>query len=90
MVVGRRAADVVELLVTVGKLGYAIGEEAGTAGLPPEAVRRMETAAAAIAYLRAELRADDIVLVKGSRAVGMDTVVAQISAVSVEPEEPEG
>lgn len=91
--VGRRAADVVELLVTVGKLGHAIGDEAAAAGLPPATVHQMDTAADAIAHLRAGLRADDIVLVKGSRAVGMDTVVAQIStasAVQAGPAAPEG
>ena len=83
--VGRRAADIVDLLVTVGKLGYAIGEEAAAAGLAPETVHQRETASAAIDYLRTELRSDDIVLVKGSRAVGMDIVVAQISAASARP-----
>lgn len=84
--VGLRAADVVDLLVTVGKLGRAIGEEAAAAGLAADAVHLMETDADAVSYLRGELRPHDIVLVKGSRAVGMDTVVAQISLASAPPE----
>ncbi|MCB0064651.1 MAG: UDP-N-acetylmuramoyl-tripeptide--D-alanyl-D-alanine ligase [Caldilineaceae bacterium] len=80
--VGRRAADVVDLLVTVGDLGRAIGEEAQVAGMSDEQVQILPDHEAAIAYLHREIAQDDLVLVKGSRAVGMDTIVSEIILTS--------
>ncbi len=76
--VGRRAADVVDLLVTVGELGRTIGKEAIAAGLHQIAVQCFSSHEDANAYLQQEIVPDDLVLVKGSRAVGMDTLVAEI------------
>jgi UDP-N-acetylmuramoyl-tripeptide--D-alanyl-D-alanine ligase len=76
--VGRRAADVVDRLITVGDLGRAIGEEAIAIGLDPVAVQLFPTHEEAIAHLQQYIAQDDLVLVKGSRAVGMDTIVAEI------------
>jgi UDP-N-acetylmuramoyl-tripeptide--D-alanyl-D-alanine ligase len=76
--VGRRAADVVDVLVTVGDLGKAIGAEAGLVGYPAEQLHSAPTAEEAIALLRKLLRTDDVVLVKGSRAIGMEQVVNEI------------
>jgi UDP-N-acetylmuramoyl-tripeptide--D-alanyl-D-alanine ligase len=81
-IVGRRAADVVEILVTVGDLGRTIGEEALHVNMPPHQVHIFEDEGQAVAFLQQELHSDDLVLVKGSRAVGMDAVVAQITANS--------
>jgi UDP-N-acetylmuramoyl-tripeptide--D-alanyl-D-alanine ligase len=78
-IVGRRAADVAEALITVGELGRAIGEEAREAGQPAAKLFMAGTFEEAIELLRRELAADDLVLVKGSRAVGMDTIVGAIS-----------
>lgn len=77
--VGRRAADVVDVLITVGKLGRSIGEEAEAAGLPSNRIHLLPTDMDAVALLRTMVTASDIVLVKGSRAVGMDVVVAKIT-----------
>ncbi|MEZ4729217.1 MAG: UDP-N-acetylmuramoyl-tripeptide--D-alanyl-D-alanine ligase [Caldilineaceae bacterium] len=76
--VGRRAADVVDLLVTVGELGYAIGAEALTVGFANSQVHQLADHESAIQFLKEALRQDDIVLVKGSRAVGMDVIVTEI------------
>ncbi len=76
--VGLRAADVADLLVTVGPLGRHIGEEAAGAGLATDHVHIMAHDSDAVAFLRGALQPNDLVLVKGSRAVGMDVVVAQI------------
>jgi UDP-N-acetylmuramoyl-tripeptide--D-alanyl-D-alanine ligase len=81
-IVGRRAADVVELLITVGDLGRTIGEEALYVNMPPHQVRIFEDEAQAVAFLAQELHSDDLVLVKGSRAVGMDAIVSQITVNS--------
>lgn len=78
--VGRRTVDVVDLLVTVGELGRAIGDEALKIGFDSQCVRQIVHHEETIAWLKTELRPDDIVLVKGSRAVGMDFIVTEIIA----------
>lgn len=78
-IVGRRAADVVDILITVGELGRAIGEEARSAGLPAERLYITKTFEEAIALIHRAIHANDMVLVKGSRALGMDKIVPAIS-----------
>jgi UDP-N-acetylmuramoyl-tripeptide--D-alanyl-D-alanine ligase len=80
--VGLRAADVVDLLVTVGDLGRTIGEAALQTGIAPERVQILADDGEAVKFLRQDLHSDDLVLVKGSRAVGMDTVVMKILAAA--------
>ncbi len=80
--VGRRAADVADLLVTVGDLGRAIGEEASDGGLEAERIRLVSDADQAIELLKAELHRNDMVLVKGSRAIGMERIVSELTATS--------
>lgn len=79
-IVGRRAADIVDILLTVGQLGAGIGEEALSSGLAPDNVHILATHQEAVALLRRIVRSGDLVLVKGSRAVGMDSIVAEILA----------
>jgi len=76
--VGARAALVVDVLVTVGELGKLIGDEARASGFATASLHIMPTDTDTVALLYELLREDDLVLVKGSRAVGMDSVVAQI------------
>ncbi len=82
--VGVRAADVVDLLVTVGQRAQLIAEEALAAGLAPDKVLALDDAEAALAALRSILGPGDVVLVKGSRAVRMDEIA---TALSDTPEE---
>lgn len=77
--VGRRAAVVVDRLVTVGDLGQLIGEAARDAGLPDAQIHSFKAFEETIEFLHATLKANDLVLVKGSRAVGMETIATQIS-----------
>lgn len=77
--VGIRAAATTEVLVTVGELGRIIGEEALAAGFPAERLHQFDDADAAIHHLRSVIQPDDLVLIKGSRAVGMDRIVTEIS-----------
>ncbi len=88
--VGARAARVVDLLVTVGNLGRAIGEEALASGLSHDRVLIVESDRDAVSLLHGALRAHDLVLVKGSRAVGMDAVVADIAEGRDQPAPPMG
>jgi UDP-N-acetylmuramoyl-tripeptide--D-alanyl-D-alanine ligase len=77
--VGIRAAATTEVLVTVGSLGRIIGKEALAAGYPAHNLYMFESADEAIERLRALIQPDDLVLIKGSRAVGMDRIVTEIS-----------
>ncbi len=81
--VGRRAAAVVDVLITVGRLGGGIGEEALTVGLPAQNLHILPNHQDAIDMLRRIVRPGDLVLVKGSRAVGMDAIVAEIAGDAV-------
>ncbi len=77
--VGRRAADVVSVLVTVGELGQLIGEEARAAGMPPGAVHIVSSNDEAAVVLDEVLAEGDFVLVKGSRGMAMEHIVARLS-----------
>ncbi len=77
--VGRRAADVVSLLVTVGKLGWLIGEEARAAGMPNGAVHIVSSNDEAVVILEKVLADGDFVLIKGSRGMAMEQIVAHLA-----------
>lgn len=76
--VGCRAADAVNLLVTVGLRARLIAEEARACGLEPNAVVEVETNEQAIAYLRQIIQPGDVVLVKGSRSMAMEEIVSAL------------
>jgi UDP-N-acetylmuramoyl-tripeptide--D-alanyl-D-alanine ligase len=76
--VGVRAAEVADELVTVGELGRIIAASARRAGMKEERVTELVDTQEAIAYLEPHLRAQDIVLVKGSHGVRMDRIVAAL------------
>ncbi len=78
--VGARAADVVDILVTVGPRGAVIAEAARATGLG--AVHAFEKHTQALDFLMREIGAGDVVLVKGSRAVEMEKIVAAMSRES--------
>ncbi len=78
--VGRRAARVADRLITVGSLGRLIGESALAAGMPADAIHMLNEAGATPPVLRAIVARDDLVLIKGSRAIGMESIVADLSA----------
>jgi len=86
--VGRRAADVVDVLVTVGELGAAIAAEAREVQFDPRALHVTRSADEAVGVLRGLLAADDLVLVKGSRAVGMESIAGEI-ILSEPPDQPD-
>lgn len=79
---GRAVAEAgVALLVTVGgDAARALGEAAREAGLPPDAVRHVDDSEAAAAYVPGLLRDGDLVLVKGSRGIGLERVVDRLMA----------
>ena len=77
--VGRRAMDVVDLLVTVGPRGRIIAEETLALGMDPEAVKIVDNNDEAIAHLRQVIAPGDTVLVKGSRGMTMEQIVNALS-----------
>lgn len=76
--VGRRAADVADLLIAVGTLGAIIGQEALACGKSPETVFLAQTNEEAVQQLKTLLRPGDCVLVKGSRGMRMEEIVEAI------------
>ena len=73
--VGGRAAQVVSKLVTVGPRARLIAEEALAIGMRPADVHPVENNQDAIAVLQGLIREGDVILVKGSRAGGMEKIV---------------
>jgi UDP-N-acetylmuramoyl-tripeptide--D-alanyl-D-alanine ligase len=73
--VGRRAADVADLLITVGPRARMIAAEARDAGLAPEAVVELDDSSQALERLREVIQPGDVILLKGSRGVRLDVIV---------------
>jgi UDP-N-acetylmuramoyl-tripeptide--D-alanyl-D-alanine ligase len=70
-----RALEVADLLITVGSLGQIIGRTAVRWGMPADRVSIVEDNAGAIAILEQLVTGEDVILVKGSRALGMEEIV---------------
>lgn len=81
--VGRLAAQVVDLLVTVGLRGKFIAEAAIRAGLSRRSVHPLMHLSDVVEYLQEHLRPGDLVLLKASQGVRLEKVVYEIMA---EPE----
>ena len=76
--VGRRAADVADLLLAVGPRARTISEEAQSVGMPAEALKWVEEATDAIPILERLIKEGDVLLIKGSYGMRMDRIVAAI------------
>jgi UDP-N-acetylmuramoyl-tripeptide--D-alanyl-D-alanine ligase len=76
--VGRRAADVADILVAVGARGRMIGEEALAVGMPHHQVFLIDDTPNAIPLLEEVVRPGDFVLVKGSLGMGMSRIVTAL------------
>ena len=73
--VGVRAAQVADALVTVGERGHIIAASARRAGLGSKKINEFETHEDAITHLRKSLTKNDVVLIKGSHGIHMDRIV---------------
>jgi len=80
--VGIRAAEVVDLLVTVGEKAKIIARAAIENGLDQDRVHSYEECEGASKFLKEILTEKDMVLVKGSRGMRMDKIVVTLEAAS--------
>jgi UDP-N-acetylmuramoyl-tripeptide--D-alanyl-D-alanine ligase len=79
-IVGLRAAEVVDELVCLGQRAKRIALAAQQAGLPSSSVVELDEAQQVVDYLQRRLQPQDVVLVKGSRGMHMDRIVASLEA----------
>lgn len=74
---GVKAAGLqLDMLIGVGEEAARIIDSARAAGLAPDAARHFKSKEEAGAWLRGRTRSGDIVLVKGSRVAGLETIVS--------------
>ena len=78
LAVGRAAAAVSDLLVTVGPGAAGIARGAVEAGFDAGRVHEAEDREAALDVLRPRLRSGDVLLVKASRGVALDHLVDRL------------
>jgi UDP-N-acetylmuramoyl-tripeptide--D-alanyl-D-alanine ligase len=74
--VGARAAEVAAELVAVGERARWIADEAARSGLSASRISAVADSTAATELLRARIGSGDVVLVKGSRGMHMDAIIA--------------
>lgn len=84
--IGARAAEVADLLICVGARARWIAEEAQASGMPADRVHILAENAQAVQLLQTQLQPGDFLLVKGSRGMAMEEIVA---ALQRRPEEEE-
>lgn len=77
-IVGRRAADVADLLISVGPRARTIAYQAIATGLPADRVRIVDDAPAAVPVLEEIINAGDVILIKGSLGMAMDRIVTAL------------
>ena len=77
-VVGRRAADVADTLITVGSRARTIGLEALEVGMAADHVKMVGDAPAAVPLLEELIQPGDVILVKGSLGMHMDRIVTAV------------
>ena len=76
--VGIRAAQVAQVLVTLGLRAHLIAEAARLSGMDPSLIYEFEQADDLVAWLQQNLQAADAVLIKGSHGLRMDRIVAAL------------
>ncbi len=81
--VGRKASQVADLIFTVGKRAKFMADEARKCGFDEERLFEFLQTEDAQKPLQAQIKKDDIILIKGSRLMHMEKIVQEIMA---EPE----
>jgi UDP-N-acetylmuramoyl-tripeptide--D-alanyl-D-alanine ligase len=85
--VGCRAADIVDILITIGPRTRFIVDEAQACGLDSSAILELEHNHAAIDYLKKVLEPGNIVLIKGSLSRRMSEIVSALTVRNSERDE---
>jgi UDP-N-acetylmuramoyl-tripeptide--D-alanyl-D-alanine ligase len=80
--VGIRAAEVADVIVTVGKLAEIMANAAADSGFSKDNIYTFSDSPSATEFLSQFLTGDDVVLVKGSRGMRMDKIVASLEVVA--------
>lgn len=84
--IGQKAAEIVDLLFTVGERANFIADEALKQGLDKEKIFKFSQSGQAGLAVQEKLNQGDIILIKGSRGMHMEKIVKEIMA---EPEKAE-
>ncbi len=77
-IVGLRAAQVADLLITLGTRAHVYAEAARRAGMKSSRILEFDDEAAVIDWLSTNLKRTDAVLLKGSHGMRMDRIVAAL------------
>jgi UDP-N-acetylmuramoyl-tripeptide--D-alanyl-D-alanine ligase len=80
--VGLRAAQVADMLVTLGPRAHVIAEAARRAGMKPGSIVEFEESEDAIRWLQDNLTEKDAALIKGSHGLRMDRIIAALEGSS--------
>ncbi len=78
--VGARAAETCDILITVGQRARWLAEEARALGMAHDRIHTVDSAEEAIAIAAAVIQPNDFILIKGSRAMRMDEIVSRLTA----------
>jgi UDP-N-acetylmuramoyl-tripeptide--D-alanyl-D-alanine ligase len=78
--VGVRASEVADLLVTIGERGHLIAESARNLN-PALEIEEFEESVGALEFLKPRLSSGDAVLIKGSRGMNMDIIVSSLEEI---------
>jgi len=80
--VGLRAAQVAETLVTLGERAHMIAEAARRAGMKKSAIIEFDELAPLMDWMKTNLTQKDVVLIKGSHGLRMDRITAALEVRS--------
>jgi UDP-N-acetylmuramoyl-tripeptide--D-alanyl-D-alanine ligase len=84
--IGEKASGIADLIFTVGPRAKFIAEEATKQGFPDNRIFQFMVSDDAAIKVQEEIKENDVILIKGSRAMKMEKVVKEIM---VEPEKAE-
>lgn len=76
--VGVRVAEIADEIITVGPRARIIAKTAREVGFPPKKIIEVDDSHAAIDVMKKQLTGKDVVLIKGSRGMGMDIIVPSL------------
>ena len=79
--IGKLTGGIVDILLTIGPRGKFIAEGAEKSGMPKNHILTFDTAKEAAKELQELTRKGDLVLIKASRAIGLDKVVEEIALI---------